>query len=115
MPDDKEITTEQAMQIVLTAEQNAKQAITKCERDAQHLLEQARQKAVRIIERSNARIAKIKQRCNQAVSTEISSIQSEAGKDSENESIAGIDAATRHTIVQSLAELLTTDMDHEEA
>lgn len=114
MPDNKQITTEQAMRKVLAAEQNAKQVVADCERDAQHLLEQARQKAVRIIERSNARIAKIKQHCNQAISEEILSIQSDVRTDSTSELIANIDAATRSEIVVTLAELLTTDAGHEE-
>lgn len=101
-------STEQVMQDVLLAEEEARQKIKECEQKAQQQLEAARQAAHRISERANWRIARIHNISRELINKEVKSIE-KRNLDRPLAKPFQLDAEQQQRILQEIAVLLTTD------
>ncbi len=69
------MTADNAMNVVLEAEQDAKQSVGQCKAEAEMLLQQARQQAQKIEERADNRITRIHQRCNREITDQVKQLK----------------------------------------
>jgi vacuolar-type H+-ATPase subunit H len=106
--DESGTTAEQAMNVVLQAEQDAKQRIDQCRQEADSLLQQARQKAKRISERVDGRITRIHQRCSRVISDQVKQLQLEQEQRARDAHHYQLDMETVDVVVEQIAEMLTT-------
>ena len=104
------ITTEQAIKVVLEAEENARRAVEKYQVEAEQLLQQGRQKAQRIKERTDNRIAQIHQRCHRFVADEVERLEKEERKRAKQQQSEEVDLEKLTTMVEKIAKLLTEDV-----
>jgi vacuolar-type H+-ATPase subunit H len=101
-------TAEQAMNVVLQAEQDAKQRIEQCKQEAESLLQEARQKAKRISEHVDNRITRIHQRCSRVITDKVKQLQQEQEQNARDGHSYQMDLDTVDVVVEQIAELLTT-------
>jgi vacuolar-type H+-ATPase subunit H len=106
--DETGITAEQAMNVVLQAEQEAKQRIGECKQEAESLLQQARQKAKRISEHVDGRITRIHLRCSRVITDKVKQLQLEQEQNARDGHRYQLDMETVDVVVEQIAEMLTT-------
>lgn len=102
------ISTEQAINAVLKAENDTQQKIIQCEAEAEHVLEQARQTVRRIGERTNQRITRIHQRSGGKITEEINRMKHASEQLIEDGQADQFDIATMSEVMDQIALSLTT-------
>jgi vacuolar-type H+-ATPase subunit H len=106
--DETGTTAEQAMNIVLQAEQDVKQQIEQCKQEAEVLLQKARQKAKRISEHVDERITRIHLRCSREITDQVKQLQLEQEQNARDGHRYQLNMETVDVVVEQIAEMLTT-------
>ncbi|MGD8567008.1 MAG: hypothetical protein PVJ39_02800 [Gammaproteobacteria bacterium] len=102
------MTAEQAMNVVLKAEADARQAVKQCSAQADTLLQQAREKAQRIAALTDDRISRLHRRCHRAVTDQVNHLQMEQEKNLRASHDDEPDSVAVDEVAGQMAELLTT-------
>lgn len=102
------VTAEQAMNVVLDAERKAREAVDQCKAQADSLLQKARQKSQRIGQRVDDRITRMHQRISRVMTDEVKKLDEEQQQLAKQEYLYHIDNDVTKTVVNQIAELLTT-------
>lgn len=102
------MTAEQAMNIVLEAERNARESVEQCRSEAEAILQQARQKSQRTGKRVDDRITRIHQRIARVVTDEVKKLNEEEQQMAKQQNLYEVDDEIVEIVVDRIAEILTT-------
>jgi vacuolar-type H+-ATPase subunit H len=102
------MTAEQAMNIVLEAERNARESVEQCKLEAEAILQQARQKSQRIGKRVDDRITRIHQRVARVVTDQVKKLDEEEQQLAKQQNQYRVEHDIVEIVVDRIAEMLTT-------
>lgn len=104
---DVPLTADNAMNVVLEAEQKAKRRVEQCKAEADILLQQAQQQAQHVAQRVDNRIIRIHQRCSRAITDQVKQIKAAQEKNVRESDHFQLDLEVVDAVVEKTAEWLT--------